>query len=72
MEYRLLIDLEAVEVLDGLPKRRRTDLLNHFRKLRDFPSNYSDYWEQDRVGRRVEISVFAGWAQVNGFRGDSQ
>jgi len=62
VEYRLLIDLEAVEVLDRLPKRVRHRILDQFHKIRSFPSDSSDYYERDTVGRRVEICVFSGWA----------
>lgn len=62
MEYRLLKDLEAISMLDQLPKRVRLRLLQQFTKIRSFPSNYSDYHETDAAGRRIEISVHAGWA----------
>jgi hypothetical protein len=62
MEYRLLIDLEVIEIMDGLPKKVRKRLLDQFLKIRSFPTNYSDYPEQDAVGRRVEICILSGWA----------
>jgi hypothetical protein len=62
MEYRLLIDLEAVELLDKLPKADRNRLLHHFEKIRTFPGNYSDYHESDALGRRIEISIISRWA----------
>ena len=62
MEYRLLVDLEAIVVLDSLPKRVRTRLLNHFTKLRATPDQYSESFEHDGIGRRVEISVFGGYS----------
>ncbi|MEQ1858743.1 MAG: hypothetical protein ABMA13_02275 [Chthoniobacteraceae bacterium] len=62
MDYRLLVDLEALAVLDGMPKRTRKSLLEHFVRLRSTPDRHSDFHEQDRIGRRVEISVFAGYA----------
>ncbi len=62
MEFRLLIDLEVVETLDGLPTRVRNRLLAQLQKIRSFPSNFSDYYEQDASGRRVEICIFSGWA----------
>jgi hypothetical protein len=62
MEYRLLIDLEVIEILDGLPKRTRRRLLEQFHKIRGFPGNYSDYQEYDAVGRRIEICIASGWA----------
>jgi hypothetical protein len=62
MEYRLLIDLDVLEILDGLRKPTRRRLLAHFQKIRSFPGNYVDYYEHDAVGRRVQISIVAGWA----------
>ena len=62
MDYRLLVDLDAIVVLDSIPKRARKRLLAHFVQLRATPDRFSDYHEQDRIGRRVEISVFAGYA----------
>jgi hypothetical protein len=57
MEYRLLIDLEAVEIIQRLPRRAREALFTHLEHIREFPSRYSDYHEYDATGRRVEISV---------------
>jgi hypothetical protein len=62
MDYRLLVDLEAISVLDTLPAKIRTRLLNHFVALRSAPDRHSDFYENDRGGRRIEISVFAGYA----------
>lgn len=59
MSYRLLVDVEVIEVLDALPKKSRTRLLDHFRKIRSSASDFSDYHERDGVGRRIEISVFS-------------
>jgi Mg/Co/Ni transporter MgtE len=61
MNYRLLVDLEAIGVLDSMPKRVRARLLEHFDKLRSAPDQLADYHEHDSIGRRVEISVFAGY-----------
>lgn len=62
MDCRLLTDLEAIEILDGLSKKARSRLLGHLQKIRSFPSNHSDYHEHDAVGRRVEICILSGWA----------
>ena len=62
MEFRLLVDLEAIAVLDTLPKKIRTRLLNHFVALRSAPDRHSDFHENDKSGRRVEISVFGDHA----------
>ena len=62
MAYRLLVDLEAITVLDSIPKRTRKRLLDHLTGLRSAPDRYSDYHEHDRISRRIEISVFAGYS----------
>lgn len=62
MDYRLLIDLEAIETIDGLPKKSRDQLLGHLQKPRSYPGHYSDYHEHDAAGRRVEICILSGWA----------
>ena len=58
MEYRLLVDLEVIEVMDSMPKAQRRRFLALFERLRAFPTNYSDYHEADAVGRRVEVASF--------------
>ena len=60
MEYRLLIVFEAIEILEGLPRSVRRSLLAQIGKLRFAPERFSDYSQNDRVGRRVEVNVFAG------------
>ena len=60
MEHRLLIAFEAVEILDGLPRGVRRNLLAQIGKLRFTPEQLSDYSEADQVGWRVEVHVFAG------------
>ncbi|MGV3659024.1 MAG: hypothetical protein ACO1TE_02535 [Prosthecobacter sp.] len=61
IEYRLLIDLEAVVELDGLAKRDRGNLLQFFEKLREYPEQYSQCHERDDVGRRIDVASRAGW-----------
>lgn len=62
VEYRLLVDLEVVTFLEGLPRARRHRLVQLLEKMRAFPSNYSDYAETDAIGRRVEVCIFSRWA----------
>lgn len=62
MQYRLLVDLEIIETLEALPKKPRMRLLGHFQKIRSSPNDFSDYYERDHIGRRVEICVFANHA----------
>lgn len=62
MSYRLLVDVEIIETLEALPKKTRTRLLDHFRKIRAAAGDFSDYHERDNTGRRVEISVYSGHA----------
>lgn len=62
MVYRLFVDLEAMTVLDSLPAKVRRRLLDHFVRLRSSPESFSGGHESDQIGRRVEISFFAGHA----------
>ncbi len=62
MDYRLLVDLEAIALLDSLSNKVRTRLLDHFVRLRSAPDRYSDGCEHDNIGRRIEISIFAGYS----------
>jgi hypothetical protein len=62
MDYRLLVDLEAIALLNTLPKKTRDRLLLQFTRIRDFPSNFSECYAHDAAGRRVEICIVAGWA----------
>ncbi|MDZ4403729.1 hypothetical protein [Prosthecobacter sp.] len=61
IEYRLLVDLEAVVELDSLPKRDRSRLLLFFEKLRSYPEHYASADERDDRGRRIDIASHAGW-----------
>ena len=56
------MDLETIRDLDSLPKRIRTPILDHFTRLRESPDRFSDFHESDSNGRRIEISIFSGYA----------
>jgi hypothetical protein len=60
--YRLLVDLETIHDLNSLPKKTRDRILAHFSRLRDIPDRLSDFHEADSIGRRIEISIFSGFA----------
>ncbi|HRH94688.1 MAG TPA: hypothetical protein PLB55_02075 [Prosthecobacter sp.] len=60
IEYRLLVDLEAVVELDSLSKRDRGKLLLFFEKLRSYPEHYATADERDNVGRRIDITSHSG------------
>lgn len=62
MQFRLLIDVEVVDFLQALPAARRRRLLAHFRKIQNFPGHYSDFIEQDDLGRRLDVSLIDGLA----------
>ena len=61
IDYRLLLDLEAVVELDSLPKRDRIKLLSFFEKIRLYPEQHSAADERDNRGRRIDIACHAGW-----------
>lgn len=62
MQFRLLVDVEVIDFLQTLSKDRRRRLLSHFRKIQNFPGHYSDFIEQDDVGRRLDVSLVDGLA----------
>ena len=57
MNYRLLIDYEVIEFLEGLPRRERLLLRNPFVAIRQDPRAHSDYSEPDSAGRPVDINI---------------
>jgi mRNA-degrading endonuclease RelE of RelBE toxin-antitoxin system len=62
VKYRLLVDLEVIAVLDAMPKKERSRLLDHFTKLRAEPDQHAHQHERGIGGRRIEINVFGGYA----------
>jgi hypothetical protein len=62
MMFRLLIDLDAIDFMQKLPRARRERLFIHFREIQRWPERLSDYAEHDETGRRVEVSVVDGFA----------
>ena len=62
MNYRLLVDLEAITVLSSLPVGVRRRVLDHLVRLRLSPESLSSGHERDEVGRQIEISFVAGHA----------
>jgi hypothetical protein len=62
VQFRLLIDLEVIDYLQKQTAARRKRLLDHLRKVQDFPGHYSDLIHHDGQGRRLDISFFDGLA----------
>ena len=60
--YRLLIAIEVLDFLRTLRRREQQDLLNRFRQIAAFPSNFADYIEYDATGRRIGVRVFRNFA----------
>jgi hypothetical protein len=56
VDYRLLVDLEVIAVLDPIPNKLRKRILAHFVRLRTTPDQYSDFQERDRTGWQIEIT----------------
>jgi len=61
-DSRLLIAIEVLDFLRHLRRREQEQLLKRFREIAAFPSNYSDFWENDSKGRRVSVHVFGNFA----------
>jgi mRNA-degrading endonuclease RelE of RelBE toxin-antitoxin system len=62
MSYRLLISLEAIEYLEGLPKSVRQRLRARFVTMLAAPSLYSDYTHTEPDQRRLSVHIFGKYA----------
>ena len=62
MNYRLLVDFEVVEFMATQKRADQILLRKRFLEIRDWPSRYSDYREEDETGRPVEINVCGKYA----------
>ena len=62
MNYRLLIDYEALEFLSQLKKPVQRLIHKRLREIQDYPSNHSDYQEHDPVGRPLHVSICGDYA----------
>ncbi len=62
MNYRLLIDFEALEFLSGLKKSSQRLLQKRLRQIQDDPIACSDYMERDPSGRPLHVSIADAFA----------
>jgi hypothetical protein len=58
MQFKLLIDMDVLDILSKFPSSKRRRLYAHFRKIQSFPANYSEFIEPDDEGRPLDISTF--------------
>ncbi len=62
MNYRLLIDYEAMEFLSRLKKPAQRLIHRRLRDIQDYPSRWSDYQEQDSNGRSLHVNICGGYS----------
>ena len=62
MDYRLLIDYEALEFISALKKADQHALRQRLRAIRTDPVGFSDYLERDPSGRPLHVNICAGYA----------
>jgi len=60
MPFRLLIDADVIDTLMRLPVLKRRQYLEFFRRIQEFPANYSELQESDETGRILDACVFHG------------
>jgi len=58
MEFRLLVDADVIDFLQGLPAQERRRLYRHMREIQKYPSNHSEFVVQDDEGRHLDVSTF--------------
>jgi len=61
MPYRLLVDMEVVDLLSALPATKRRRLCAHFRRIQTYPANCSESVEPDDEGRPLNVCLFGGF-----------
>ena len=65
MEYRLLIDIEVIELLDTLQKKERNRLIDQFEKIRSFRAITLIILNQMPLGGALKSAFFrAGPSRV--------
>ncbi|MCX6962170.1 MAG: hypothetical protein NTZ08_06945 [Verrucomicrobia bacterium] len=57
MQYRLFVDLEAIQFLASSKPPLRRKLVAHLSKIEAFPESSSDYFENDSKGRQIDIAI---------------
>ncbi len=62
MKYRLLLDLEVVEFMTGLPRRDQLRLRRRLHEIREGPDRFADFQEPDPKGRLLDVHVCFGFA----------
>jgi hypothetical protein len=62
MKFRLLVDFAVIDYMASLPRRDQAMLRNRFLQIQDFPQNFSDYRENDAIGRPLDINLCARYA----------
>ncbi len=62
MNYRLLIDYEALESLSQLKKPVQRMVHRRLKEIQDHPARWSDYQERDPTDRLLHVSICGGYA----------
>jgi len=61
MEFRLLIDADALDFLQGLPAQQRRRLYSYLRQIQKYPGNYSEFTVRDDEGRLLDVSTYGAF-----------
>ena len=57
MEFRLLIDADALDFLQSLPMRQRRHLYLFLREIQKFPGNRSEFTVRDEEERTLDVAT---------------
>ena len=58
MKYRLLVDADVIEFLQGLPAQERRRVYQYLRRIQQYPGNCSHITTRDDLGRQLDVSSF--------------
>ena len=62
MNYRLLLDIEVVEFIAGLPRREQIQVRKRLGEIQTTPTRFADYQERESDGRTLDVHVHCGFA----------
>jgi hypothetical protein len=61
-DSRLLIAIAVFDFLAGLKKTEQRAVIDRFRQIAEFPSNFVDFVEKDAAGRTIGVHIYGKFA----------
>ncbi len=62
MSYRLLLDIDVVEFIAGLPRAEQVQLRRRLGEIQAAPARFADFTERESDGRALDVHIHRGFA----------